>query len=123
MVHWPMRENGLETLSGPLSGYLVLVEDVISAWKVSRLTKCAAVLGGNLTPEQAKSINPAWWPRVIIWPDPDAGGAEFLKHFRKHTSYMFKDWRMIWDMADPKDLTLNQIQGALLKISRAESEV
>lgn len=62
---------------------LILVEDLVSAMKVSKYRPCAALLGASLTKSSVQEIRDSGVTKVVVWLDPDAksSGLEILtKH-------------------------------------------
>ena len=91
-------------------GRLVLVEDIISAIKVSQIMPAAALLGTHITEAMALMIARNY-KNVTLALDPDA--------FGKSVS-MGKEWRSLFNSnivrldADPKDTPLDKLREQLL---------
>jgi DNA primase len=91
---------------------IVLTEDILSAWKVGRVTAAWSLLGTSLSQSQCLSLMRHGLP-VYIWLDPDAAGIRAAsKIFKQLTAYGV-DARVIRSDTDPKLLSREDIRRKL----------
>jgi len=88
---------------------LVIVEDILSAWKVGQSGggRGVALNGADMgyaEVEEIETYNPA---RVVIWLDPDATSAAY--RLQAKWGLCFRDCTVITSNADPKDISKDEI--------------
>jgi len=86
---------------GPMDKeWLVIVEDIISAEKVNKITPSVALLGTHMNDRQAHVLA-SHYPNAILMLDPDA----LAKASTIHGKYkgVFKNFRLVSLIDDPKD--------------------
>lgn len=79
---------------------LFLVEDVISAIKVSRFGHSLPLFGSTLSPERAKRIA-TQFKNIVLWLDPDKS-VEVLR-MKNELGHIFDKIGIIFSNKDPKD--------------------
>jgi hypothetical protein len=89
---------------------VVVVEDILSAISVGRVTGCASLLGTKISTEQSTQL--AKSPRVTIWLDSDRAGRRGASSIRK-TLGLLTEVQSIVTEEDPKCLTKQQIKEVL----------
>lgn len=104
-MHFPARA-GYST-----SKPLYLVEDIISAIKVSRYAQCAALLGTNVGPDIITHLAEIGFQDIRIMLDPDATGKAIAVK-RKYNLYFRNLSVVVLSKKDPKDLS----EGELLEV-------
>jgi len=93
------------------NGWVILVEDVISAIRVSRFRQGVALLGTHLNDKKVQNLL-AWGAKnVVIALDPDALGKAIA--IKKKYGIFFDTFRVVSLTNDPKDLTHEQLQKEL----------
>lgn len=92
---------------------LVLVEDLISAIKVSRVFPCAPVFGAHVDLAKLVDVKRGGYKRVFIWLDPDKQ-FETLQAATK-ASALGLEMFPIWADKDPKEFSTEQIKELLCK--------
>lgn len=88
---------------------LHLVEDVVSATKLSKLCNCAALLGTHISDEMIGHIIDLGYKKVVLWLDDDA----FMKacHYADRYGLAFHQGvSVVRTDNDPKDLTFKEIE-------------
>jgi hypothetical protein len=93
---------------GHYAGYIVLVEDWISALKIEAQGYCAAaLLGTQLSGPKVKEIKSAGFDHVVIALDPDA--QDKAEKIRKEYGLFFDSFYVLGLPDDPKDTPNNQL--------------
>ncbi len=90
---------------------VILVEDVLSAIRVSEFRQGVALLGTHLNDAMIQDLLKAGYKNVILALDPDAVG-KALKMKEKY-SLFFNTWRVPVLTKDPKDLGRGELQKEL----------
>lgn len=91
---------------------VVITEDILSAWKVGRVTAAWSLLGTSLSQAQCLSLMRHGLP-VYIWLDPDAAGIRAASKIFKQLNAYGVDARVIRSDTDPKLLTREDIRRKL----------
>lgn len=92
-------------------GTLVLVEDIISAIRVSRFAQGVALLGTDIDSDKALALSEASPHHVIYALDPDATGKAAM--LQREFNLFFKSSRVAALSCDPKDMDHDQLQQEL----------
>jgi hypothetical protein len=111
---WYGRGNLRDTFNILGEGnYLVLVEDIVSAIKVSRFVRAMPLYGSSIGKERFKRLYSLCEEphKVYIWLDPDKR-TEALKESKLGQLYGFKTHPIFSDK-DPKEHTYKEIEGIL----------
>ena len=90
---------------------IVVVEDILSAQKVSRILPACAVLTSDMTPDVANLLA-SNFQSMIVMLDPDAT-AKALSIKRKYSLY-FRNFKVIPLSKDPKDTPFTELMEMLL---------
>jgi hypothetical protein len=94
---------------------IVLTEDILSAWKVGRVTTAWSILGTSLSTAQLSALLLDGRP-VYIWLDPDrAGRLASGKIYKQLAAYGIRA-RMIRSDVDPKLLNRQEIRDKLRRV-------
>lgn len=91
---------------------IVLTEDILSAWKVGRITSAWSILGTSLSQSQCAKLLQHEKP-VRIWLDPDGPGRKAASKIFKQLNAYGVDARVIRSDTDPKLLTRDEIRRRL----------
>lgn len=102
-VHFPA---GWDNKVGREDYPLVIVEDIISAIKVSRFLPCVALLGSHLSDNVVQHIH-KFFNKIIISLDDDAINNS-LKAKRKY-GVLFEGFKIIHTPQDPKDMSIARL--------------
>ena len=86
--------------SNSLSNRIVLVEDLLSAIKVSRICSAMPIFGSKIPLEYARKLSKVY-ERLVIWLDPDKR-QESLKQAFKLESHFRSGVKVIFSKEDPK---------------------
>lgn len=89
----------------------MLTEDVLSAFRVGKLTEAWSLMGTSLTDHVAASIRPD--TRVLVWLDPDPAGTKAARAIVNQLSGIGVEARRIKSRADPKCLSNREIEQCL----------
>ena len=89
---------------------LVLVEDCISAIRVSQFKDCLSLSGTSIKEGMEDVISSH--KKLIIWLDGDIAGIRGAEKIRREFK-LYKDVRVINTKVDPKELTHAQLEGVL----------
>jgi hypothetical protein len=92
---------------------LVLTEDILSGWKVGRVTRTWSLLGTSFPPGLLPEIL-AERPKVILWLDPDAAGRKAMSRISRQLGAYGLDVSRVNSEADPKLLSQEDIISHLL---------
>jgi hypothetical protein len=103
-LHFPLGQAVNQTL--------VLVEDVISAIKISNLTYCAALLGSHITEALVLYLKEHGVKEIIIMLDSDATGVA-AGYVKKYQGVINTRLAVCPKGKDPKDLTLDELRNKL----------
>lgn len=114
MTYWYSDKIKLHFEIQEGSDAIVVVEDQISAKKVSEECSSVALLGTYMSPEMAEEIASVS-SNVIIALDPDAASTA-IKILAKY-SYMFDSMRAVFLDKDPKDTPKDQLAKALFNLN------
>jgi len=116
MLHYPLGQ--------PREGPLILVEDIMSATKISLVSRAAALIGTNITKPMVHQLLRNGDNNVILMLDPDAvQKAVTLKRRWQHLFGNFSVKLLSKEEGDPKDLDLETIKKLPLeKTKKLESE-
>lgn len=91
---------------------LVLTEDYLSAWRVSRITVAWALLGTKA--DDLVLARVAAWPGpVVIWLDGDKAGRQGASQIAYKLGMLRDDTRVVFSERDPKLLSLAEIKEKL----------
>ena len=105
-IVYPYRTDNTEEL--------VLVEDCISAIRVSQFKDCLSLSGTSIKEGMDKIIQPH--KKILIWLDGDIAGIRGAEKIRREFK-LYKDVRVINSKRDPKELTNKEIHGFLYTYS------
>lgn len=96
--------------ANPSSNTVSVVEDVISAIKVSRVMDAIALLGSHLSLETANRLSKLY-SGLVIWLDPDKhkAGIEFQARY----SPLFDSVKVVYTERDPKEYNTDEIKEIL----------
>lgn len=95
---------------------LVLVEDIISAVRVSQFTPCIALLGHHLNEAMVTELR-KHTRKIILALDADTwemGEAKPLK-YKKEFEFYFDEFKVVKITKDPKSLSNEELQDQILK--------
>lgn len=92
---------------GTSADCLVVVEDLLSAIKVGRVTSAMPLWCGWLSPKRMKTISMGY-KKLVIWLDPDK--AKDSVKFKQRALPFFEDVKAVITDQDPKCFTTEQIQ-------------
>jgi hypothetical protein len=95
-----------------ISSNLCLVEDVVSAIRVSEVMDCLALGGTNLKDSILSFINKHPCGHIFIMLDGDSAGKTGAEKIKKQLA-LFKESTIIRVRKDPKCMTVDQIYAAL----------
>lgn len=104
-LHFPINK------STESSKTVIIVEDILSAIRVSRFGRGVALLGTNLTTEKAQVIKGLLPNKVVIALDPDAIQKAIL--LKKRYGMYFRSTEIAALTDDPKDMDHEQLQEEL----------
>lgn len=106
MLHYPLKQD--------ITQPLVLVEDIISSIKVSKVTSCAALLGSNITKPILKQLLNDEVRDIILMLDGDVGPKSLL--IKKKLGSLFRNFSVcqLSNDKDPKDLSIEEIKELVL---------
>jgi hypothetical protein len=110
-VNYGPKHHYVETLSGGLSGEVVLVEDLISAHKVAQVAPCIPLFGTMIPDIVIKELLRLKRP-VALWLDDDQYGI-LSKKINRLQSLLGQSVRFIHTKKDPKALSLDEIKEVL----------
>lgn len=106
MLHYPLKQD--------ITQSLVLVEDIISSIKVSKVAPCAALLGSNITKPILKQVLNDGVTDVTLMLDGDVGkkGIEI----KSKVGALFLNFSLVQlsKDKDPKDLALKELKELIL---------
>lgn len=94
-----------------LSDTMVVVEDVLSAIKVSRIIPCCALLGTHLSRDVMLKFKEVGIKSLIFALDPDAAGKAIK--LKKEVSLWFDEVSVVLLSQDPKDMPMSELQDIL----------
>ena len=103
--------KGNEKIFSKGKDWIVIVEDAISAIKVSRVCSAVAIHNSIIPLELILRLSKQF-SNLAIWLDPDKQ-KEVLKEANKASIY-FDKVNIIWASKDPKDFTTEEINKKLL---------
>lgn len=92
---------------------VVVVEDIMSAIRVSKFINCTSILGTKLSTWHINFLSK--YSRVITWLDSDRAGQTGAYQVRKSLSLVTEVGNIVTEL-DPKKLTDEQIRNELCKI-------
>jgi len=93
---------------------IAVSEDILSAVKISRLTKAVALLGTELRERQVAELREQT-DSLILMLDPDMY-FKMLKYKKKYSFY-FRNFNVILGSKDPKDLSQRELEEKLSEIN------
>lgn len=97
-------------LLGTQSNTVVVVEDMVSAIKVSRQECCMPLLSSDINKYQLFRLS-KMFDNIVIWLDPDK--RQHAIKLSKRAESFFRGVRIVYSDADPKELTDGQIKELL----------
>jgi len=103
--------DNLLYIQGAPSQTLVLVEDIISMDKVSKVQQCLCLFGSNITNNRLANLFLFNYKKIIIWLDPDKD-RESINFFTTCLHIGF-DCQTIFTAKDPKDYSIEEIKEIL----------
>lgn len=107
-LHFPLRKDGYEE-----APYIVLVEDIISAVKVSTITRSCAIMGTNIANTDAIELM-SLTNNLIIALDPDA--ISKAHQMKKRLKGMFDRIIVLSLKQDPKDTPYPELKQAIKEV-------
>jgi hypothetical protein len=102
--HTIVKVLGDESLMNPR---VTVVEDMISAIKVSVVTPAMCIFGSYLSPEQVRRLS-SMYDQLTIWLDPDKRKGAIQQAMRH--AHLFKAVDVIYSTKDPKEHTYPEIR-------------
>lgn len=95
------------------SKHVVIVEDIISAWKISQVgaARGVALNGAQMGYEDVKEVGAQRPGVVTVWLDPDATNAAYKIQSKWGLSFNF--CHVVTSHSDPKDMTEEEIKEKL----------
>ena len=109
LIRGTLKTNWI-TLGNTSGSSVVLVEDAVSALKVSRVTSCVPIHNAVISIELLSSLT-GKFKKCIIWLDGDKR-REVLKEAEKAKPF-FDEVEIVWTEKDPKCYTTTEIKGLL----------
>lgn len=108
--------NEIFNILGECSKTLVLVEDIISAIKVSKLTQCMPLYGSAISVNRFKRLFKLYGKetKVVIWLDKDKSSEGAL--FRRRGTLLGLSCTTIISTKDPKEYSYEEIREYLSKV-------
>lgn len=91
------------------SYYVVVVEDILSAIKVSKVHKCVSIMGTNMTHSIAAYLAKRY-NHVILWFDSDKAGIDCSNKSMKLLNIHGASTRIVRTGLDPKEHSLDDIR-------------
>lgn len=103
LIHWPLGQKMVEVL--------VLVEDQVSAIKLSKICTTASLLGTNLKEEGLSLFRKIGITKIILMMDGDEAGYKATSKLNNMLSSFFKVYTSYLPLGkDPKDLSLEDLR-------------
>lgn len=105
---WPDKHLLLNhTVDGVFSDGVVVVEDSVSAIKVSRVMDCAPLLGANLSIHKVRMLS-RYYDNLYLWLDNDK--IKEMMKFQARYTHFFKSVKIIISDKDPKVYQTEEIK-------------
>lgn len=118
-LHFPLRVSSWPYSSLTTSSTIMLVEDQVSALKLSYVKYCAALMGTNLSDEGLMQLRQIGIKTVILMLDGDDAGLKASMTLKEKLSPFFIVKVILLEKGkDPKDLSMGQLNEEINKCLR-----